>query len=387
MKADFSKITTAVSTAAGKALKMKTSHKIAIGAVAAVTAAATAAAIVKTNQAKKQERSVKSLLIEDAARRLPVSAKKQISFEKAMEESEKPFELPNAVRKAIGLCELDELSDTFILEPKKKTSDTVIFYIHGSNFWSNPSRYHYAFMRKAVNTLGCTMIVPVYPKAPAHTAVEIQKVLVDRYLYLINDREIPSENIVFMGDAAGGGLALALLQKLRYLALPMPRQAFLISPWLDITLGNPQIAEIQPDDSLLNVEKLAFKGEKYAGDLELTHPAVSPIYGDLSGLPKLTVFAGTREIFCADVMRLKVIAEENGLDIDVNIYKNQMHFFLALPIPEADEAFAVIASEIYGVEPVEELPNEVEDEELLSDEAEDEVLEEPSEEQEGETEE
>lgn len=64
-----------------------------------------------------------------------------------------------------------------------------------------------------------------------------------------------------------------------------------------------------------------------------------------------------------------------------------MHFFLALPIPEADEAFAVIASEIYGVEPVEELPNEVEDEELLSDEAEDEVLEEPSEEQEGETEE
>ncbi len=68
------------------------------------------------------------------------------------------------------------------------------------------------------------------------------------------------------------------------------------------------------------------------------------------GLPKLTVFAGTREIFCADVRKLREIAEDKNLDIDVHIYKNQMHFFVGLPIPEGEEAIGIIASELYGAE-------------------------------------
>ena len=196
--------------------------------------------------------------------------------------------------------------------------------------------------------LGMELVLPVYPKAPAHTAVEIQQVLIDRYLYLVREKDIPAENIVFVGDAAGGGLALAILQKLKYLALPMPKQAFLISPWLDVSNSNPEIEEIQPHDPILNTDKLSFKGEKYAGDLDLHHPVVSPIYGDLTGLPKLTVFAGTREIFCADVKKLDAIATEKNLNIDVHIFKNQMHFFVGLPIPEGEEAVGIIASELYG---------------------------------------
>ena len=343
-------IKAAVSAAAGKIFKMKTSQKIAIGAAAAVTAAAAGLVIAKGVQAKKQDRSVKSLVLEDATRTLPVSVKREPSFEESMEKSAQPFVLPQAVRKRIGLRELDDFEDTFVLEPKNKTTDDVIFYLHGSNFWYNPSRYHYAFMRRLSNKLGAELILPVYPKAPAHTAVEIQQMLIDRYLYIVRGKGIPAENVVFVGDAAGGGLALAILQKLRYLALPMPKQAFLISPWLDITNSNPEMEEIQPNDPVLNIEKLAFKGEKYAGDLDLTHPTVSPIYGDLSGLPKLTVFAGTREIFCADVKKLREIAEDRNLDIDVHIYKNQMHFFVGLPIPEGEEAIGIIASELYGAE-------------------------------------
>ena len=343
-------IKAAVSAAAGKIFKMKTSQKIAIGAAAAVTAAAAGLVIAKGVQAKKQDRSVKSLVLEDATRTLPVSVKREPSFEESMEKSAQPFVLPQAVRKRIGLRELDDFEDTFVLEPKNKTTDDVIFYLHGSNFWYNPSRYHYAFMRRLSNKLGAELILPVYPKAPAHTAVEIQQMLIDRYLYIVRGKGIPAENVVFVGDAAGGGLALAILQKLRYLALPMPKQAFLISPWLDITNSNPEMEEIQPNDPVLNIEKLAFKGAKYAGDLDLTHPTVSPIYGDLSGLPKLTVFAGTREIFCADVKKLREIAEDKNLDIDVHIYKNQMHFFVGLPIPEGEEAIGIIASELYGAE-------------------------------------
>ena len=359
MKAD--KITAAITAAAGKVFKMKTSQKIAIGAAAAVAAAATGVVVAKSVQAKKQERSVKSLVLEDAARALPAAVRQEKSYEECMEKSAQPFVLPQAVRKRIGMTELDGFEDTFVLEPKEKTSELVLFYIHGSNFWYNPSRYHYAFMRRLVNTLGMQMIVPIYPKAPAHTAVEMQQMVIDRYLYLIKEKEIPSDQIVFIGDAAGGGMALAIMQKLRYLALPMPKQAFLISPWLDVTNSNPKMEEIQPLDPVLNIEKLAFKGEKYAGDLELTHPMVSPIYGDLAGLPKITVFVGTREIFCADVEKLEEIALERDLDIEVYVYKNQMHFFVGLPIPEGEDAMNIIASELYGAEESDDLFDDEED--------------------------
>lgn len=344
-------ITKAVSKIGGRVLKMKTGHKIIFGVAAATAAAAVGSAVAKSAQAKKQERSIKSLVFEDAAKVLPLTVKKPVDFENGLAESSKPFVFPEQVKKNMGFTEIDWFTDdTFVLEPKEKTTDCVLFYIHGTDFWTNPTRFHYSFFKKLSNKLGAQLVLPVYPKAPAHTAVEIQKMLLDRYMYLIEEKQITADKIVFIGDGAGGGLALSLLQKIKYQTLPMPKQAFLISPWLDVTNSDPVIDEIQPYDKLLNADVLREKGELYAGDLELTHPAVSPIYGDLTGLCKITVFAGTREIFCADAYTLHDIADEYELDIDVNIYKNQMHFFVGLPIAEAEEALAIMASELYGVE-------------------------------------
>ncbi len=344
-------ITKAVSKIGGGVFKMKTGHKIALGIATAAAAVAVGSAIAKSAQAKNQERSMKSLVFEDAAKVLPLAVKKPVNFEKGLEESSKPFVFPEQVKKSMGFTEIDWFTDdTFVLEPEEKTSDCILFYIHGTDFWTNPTRFHYSFLKKLSNKLGAQLVLPVYPKAPAHTAVEIQKMLLDRYMYLIEENQIPADKIVFVGDGAGGGLVLSLLQKIKYQTLPMPKQAFLISPWLDVTNSNPAIAEIQPQDKLLNADVLREKGELYAGDLDLKHPAVSPIYGDLTGLCKITVFAGTREIFCADANTLKDIADDYELDIDVNIYKNQMHFFVGLPIPEAEEALAIMASELYGVE-------------------------------------
>ena len=358
--------TKAVSLVGGGVFKMKTRHKVALGVATAVTAAAAGAAIAKAQQAKKQERSVKSLVIEDAAKVLPLAVKKPVDFEKALEESLKPFVLPEQTKRNVGLTELDWFTDTFVLEPKDKTTDCVIFYIHGTDFWNNPTRFHYNFIKKLSSKLGATIVMPVYPKAPANTAVDMQKMLLDRYTYLLDDLGITADKIVFVGDGAGGGMALSLLQKIKYLTMPMPKQAFLISPWLDVTNSNGEIDTIQPYDKVLNADSLRDKGEQYAGDLELTHPAVSPIYGDLTGLCKITVFVGSREIFCADAYRLRDIADEYELDIDVNVFKNQMHFFAALPIPEAELVFSIMASELYGVE---ECDEEVEEEEV-ADEAE-----------------
>jgi len=52
------------------------------------------------------------------------------------------------------------------------------------------------------------------------------------------------DDLIMMGDSAGGGFALALAQKLKNESIDQPAQIILLSPWLDITLTNPDIKEI-----------------------------------------------------------------------------------------------------------------------------------------------
>ena len=85
----------------------------------------------------------------------------------------------------------------------------------------------------------------------------------------------------------------------------------------------------------------------------------------MTGLCKITVFVGSREIFCADAYRLRDIADEYELDINVNVFKNQMHFFVCLPIPEAELAFSIMASELYGVEECNEDEDDLLDEDFI----------------------
>lgn len=333
-----------------KVLHMKKSTKIALGVTAAATAAAAGAFAYKAQQAKKQERSLKSLVVEDAIKRLPIRSSAQESYEEALEQSSRPYVLPEFARTTIGMTEYDDFDDTFVLEPKDKYSDFVIFYIHGHDFWSDPSKVHFKFYRKLADTLGAELILPVYPKAPTYHVADVHEMLLDRYQYLVDVKEINPQDIIFAGDAAGGGLVLSLLQRLKYQAIPMPAQAILISPWLDITNTNSDMQAVQGTDPLLNVDKLAFRGREYAGEVDLESPVVSPIYGDLKGLPPMTVITGTHDILSVDSINLKTIAEAQELDINVFTFVNQLHFFVGLPIPEANEALEIIAEEVFGVE-------------------------------------
>jgi acetyl esterase/lipase len=74
-----------------------------------------------------------------------------------------------------------------------------------------------------------------------------------------------AENMILMGDSAGGGFALALAQRLRDEHLPQPGKIILLSPWLDITLTNECIKSIDRIDPFLGIEGLLEAGKQYAG--------------------------------------------------------------------------------------------------------------------------
>ena len=96
-----------------------------------------------------------------------------------------------------------------------------------------------------------------------------------------------------MGDSAGGGLALALALIVKERGLKKPDNLVLYSPWLDVSMTNPEIPDYDSKDVILNLESMDEAADLYVSDLSKKDPRVSPIYGYLSDLGGILMFYGT----------------------------------------------------------------------------------------------
>lgn len=317
----------------------------------ALTVVPAAVFAMRRRQARDEERSMSSLILEDAIRWFPrPDYRIGKNYLKSLEQSSRPFVLPKMARQKYGLTELGNHTDTFVMESESGPSNYTIFYLHGGCYWGDPNIFYYRLLRKLSNTLRARVILPVYPKAPTYSALEVHEMVLDCYLDLLGPKNIAPDHIIFMGDSAGGGLTLALLQVLRDKNIPQPKQAFLFSPWLDISTNNMDMQQIQPKDPLLNVQQLAFQGKEYARDLDLKDPLVSPIFGSHNNLPPISVITGTHDILFADILKYRNLCVEQELNITFHVFDKQIHCFIGLPIPESDEAFAIISREINDLE-------------------------------------
>ena len=149
---------------------------------------------------------------------------------------------------------------------------------------------------------------------------------------------IAPTDFVLMGDSAGGGFALALAQLMRNETLPLPDQIILLSPWLDLSLTNPEIKDIDPSDFFLDVEGLKLAGRAYAGNTDPHYYLLSPINGSLEGLGRISIFMGSQEILVADARKLKAMAEAKGITINYHEYPGMFHAWMLLNLPESKAA-------------------------------------------------
>lgn len=236
--------------------------------------------------------------------------------------------------------------ETWTLAPKEAPSDTVVYYIHGGAYCFNVVGLHWTLLSKLMDASRATFVVPNYHLAPAadvHAAYQYLEALYRRVL-----AENPGKRIVFMGDSAGGGLAIAFAQALRETDLPQPEHIITLSPWLDITMSNPDIAETDPYDKALNKVSLRDIGTTFAGDLEPTDPRVSPIYGTFEGVAKNSVFIGTHDIFVADTRKLRDRLDREGIPMNYYEYPKMIHTWALFPMREGKAAIDQMVELIVG---------------------------------------
>lgn len=212
----------------------------------------------------------------------------------------------------------------FIIETanKEKKSDTKILYFHGGSYMAEASERHWEFIKKLVEDTGATVIMPDYPLAPRYNYKDVFKMVEPLYKDIIN--KIDTNQLIIMGDSAGGGLGLALEEKIGEDDLPMPRETILISPWLDVRLENPDIDEVQKNDKLLNKDILKLAGISYAGNDGIDSYLVNPIEGDLSKLKNVTILIGTDDILNPDVKKLA----QKDTSIEVKEYEGAGHIWM-----------------------------------------------------------
>lgn len=293
------------------------------------------------------KRSIRSKLLEciivvsGLKKRYTDKAKLAKFLEQKRVENEKPYIMPRKIRQKLNITtEQSYGKDCYILQGNRQATEKHIIYLHGGGYINHPRNGHWKFMRKIADLSNATMIVPVYPKVPHHQYHESYDQVLPIYEKLLT--KTSPQNIIFMGDSAGGGFALALAQLVKEKNLPQPSQIILLSPWLDITLSNPDIQKFEKNDPALGSYGLAIIGKLYTGDTDPNHYLLSPINGDIKGLGKISLFIGTHELMLADARKLRDRAKKEGVLINYYEYPKMNHVFPTLPIPEAKKAIKQI---------------------------------------------
>jgi monoterpene epsilon-lactone hydrolase len=216
-----------------------------------------------------------------------------------------------------------------------------VFFLHGGGYINEIVRGHWRFIGWLTRYAPAYCTVPIFPLAPRGTA----KHVVPAVGHLLREllQTAGPENVSLIGNSAGAGLALAAAQWLRDSGFAQPKTMVLISPLLDASVSGQEHAAIAPRDPMLNIPGLAEAGRLYAGDLDICHPLVSPLQGDLGRLAPMVVFTGTHDLLHPDSVALANKARQTGVPIELQVQSGLPHSYAMLPTPEGRAARAIIA--------------------------------------------
>lgn len=204
-----------------------------------------------------------------------------------------------------------------------KQQDGVVLYLHGGGFIIGSADTHRGIAGHLAKASQCLVVTPDYRLAPEHPFPAALDDAEATYLQLLAEGFEPGQ-IALAGDSAGGGLCVALAMRLREHQHPMPSSLTLFSPWTDLTQKQLYQPEHEP---VLQAAWTAKAAKYYAGDESLSHPLISPVFGDLSRLPPILIQVGSDEILLNDAERLAQAAKRDQASVELEIYNSLWHVF------------------------------------------------------------
>lgn len=230
------------------------------------------------------------------------------------------------------------------LIPDETNPEKLTLYVHGGGYVSGSCSDHRAFVSKFAKNTGVTNLVYEYRLAPENPFPAALDDSVKIYQWLIASGFKP-ENILLAGESAGGGLCLAILLALKKLNIALPAAAVAISPWTDLTCSSDSY-KTKNKMSLAPLNSWTVFSKYYIGDNEATNPLISPLFGDLKGLPPIMLNSGVDDELFEDGEKFYLKAKRAGVNITFTAGVGMVHCYplLAPLFREAKEAMDEIVS-------------------------------------------
>ena len=225
------------------------------------------------------------------------------------------------------------------IESRDAKPHKVILYLHGGGYVFGGLDSHREIAWRLAKQTGQRVLLLDYRLAPEHQFPAPVDDAYAAYCWLLGEG-YSAENLIVAGDSAGGGLAIALALKLKDEGVQLSSALILMSPWADLTLSGATIDANDASDVMLSRGALQRFADIYLGDQDAAHPYASPLFGDLSGLPRTYVIVGDGEVLRSDSDRLAKGIEAAGGEISLKVWPGMMHVFpvAARLIPEGRQA-------------------------------------------------
>jgi epsilon-lactone hydrolase len=234
---------------------------------------------------------------------------------------------PIAANAAKGLCPAEWLSTA--------APERTVVYFHGGGYFFCSLTTHRptcAYLAKTANARVLSVDYRMAPENPFPAAVDDALAWWKELL----DQGVTPGNVVFAGDSAGGGLALACAVAARDQGLPLPAGLLLYSPWADLSCSGETMRTMAKADVMFNPHSLPEAAAYYLNGRANTEPLASPLFASMVGLPQMMIFASEHEVLLSDSTRLVDKAKGAGVAVTLKTRKNMPHVWpTMLMLPEA----------------------------------------------------
>ena len=220
--------------------------------------------------------------------------------------------------------DVNGMSGEFSVVPGSDPS-RVLMYFHGGGYCSGSIQSHRRLVIEAGRAAGMRTLAVAYRLAPEHPFPAAYDDALTAWRFLRN-QGIAAEQIAIGGDSAGAGLALALISRLRYDHEGLPACAWLISPWVDLTMSGPTFASKAAVDPLIHKEYLGELADAYLPvGMDRKDPRVSPLYADFENFPPMLIQVGSDETLLDDAARLAARAGAADVAVTLEIWPGMIH--------------------------------------------------------------
>lgn len=213
--------------------------------------------------------------------------------------------------------------------PNQKSNLPVIIYFHGGWFNSGSLETHDTPLRDFSHLSQSVIISIDYclaPEFPFPAGLNDCETAVKWILENTKFLNISPENLIIMGDSAGGALATTITRKFRHVV----KSQLLIYPVTDNSLETSSWIDFK-DGPLLDLEGGKQAWEWYLNENDNNNPNAIPLLADdLEGLPPTFIAVAEYDPLKDEAIQYANKLKRSNVDLKLKIYDGMIHGFFQM---------------------------------------------------------